>query len=245
MNSSFYRFILDVQSVQSQISLPVSLYDTARTLYISFTDGGKPYAIETGCLAKLTITRPSGSKLHEFCAIEGNASVVYPFEQNPYTASEEGIHECEVSLYRNGKQITSPRFTMVVSDRVVNKDDNNGIDDESLGIIDAICHSEQERRQAELVREDAESIRVNAETDRVASEESRVEAEEARASAEEARVEAYQRIDHDTSEAINKILAEQENIIAIQESLIENGTTQERLAKIIALQESYIGGETE
>ena len=238
MNSSFYRFILDVQSVQSQISLPVSLYDTARTLYISFTDGGKPYAIETGCLAKLTITRPSGSKLHEFCAIEGNASVVYPFEQNQYTASEEGIHECEVSLYRNGKQITSPRFTMVVSDRVVNKDDNNGIDDESIGIIDDICRSEQERRQAELEREEAETIRI-------ASEEGRATAEESRASAEKERVEAYQRIDHDTSEAINKILSEQENIIAIQESLIENGTTQERLAKIIALQESYIGGETE
>lgn len=238
MNSSFYRFILDVQSVQSQISLPVSLYDTARTLYISFADGGKPYAIETGCLAKLTITRPSGSKLHEFCAIEGNASVVYPFGQNPYTASEEGIHECEVSLYRNGKQITSPRFTMVVSDRVVNKDDNNGIDDESIGIIDDICRSEQERRQAELDREEAETIRI-------ASEEGRATAEESRASAEEARVEAYQRIDHDTSEAINKILSEQENIIAIQESLIENGTTQERLTNIIELMDSYIGGDTE
>lgn len=238
MNSSFYRFILDVQSVQSQISLPVSLCDTARTLYISFTDGGKPYAIETGCLAKLTITRPSGSKLHEFCAIEGNASVVYPFEQNPYTASEEGIHECEVSLYRNGKQITSPRFTMVVSDRVVNKDDNNGIDDESIGIIDDICRCEQERRQAELEREEAETIRI-------ASEEGRATAEESRASAEKERVEAYQRIDHDTSEAINKILSEQENIIAIQESLIENGTTQERLTNIIELIDSYIGGDTE
>lgn len=246
MNSSFYRFILDVQSVQSQVSIPASLYDTARTLYISFTDGGKPYFIETGCLAKLTITRPSGSKLHEFCAIEGNASVVYSFEQNEYTAAEEGIHECEVTLYGfDGEQITSPRFTMVVSERVVNKDDNNGLDDESLGIIDDICHSEQERRQAELVREGAESIRATAESDRVASEAKRITAEEARASAEEARVEGYNRIDHDTSEAINKILYEQESILALQNALIENGTTQERLANIIELMDSYIGGDTE
>ena len=158
--NSYHRFILDVQSVQSQISIPVSLFDTARTFYISFTDGGKPYIIDEGCLVKLTITRPSGSKIHEFCAVKENTTVIYPFTQNQYTAAEEGIHGCEVTIYGlEGEQITSPRFTMVVSDRVVNADDNNGIDDESIGIVDDMVKNEQARLLAEAERAEAEVVR--------------------------------------------------------------------------------------
>lgn len=237
MNSSFYRFILDVQSAQSQTSIPVSLNDTAITLYISLTDGGKPYIIETGCLAKLSITRPSGSKLHEFCRIEGNSSVVYPFSQNENTAAEQGIHECEVTVYgRDGTQLTSSRFSIIVNERVVNMDDNNGITDESIGIIDDIVKKELERIVAEEGRVDAEEIRATAEEGRVAAEDGRV-------TAEEERVAAYKKIEHDTAESINKILQEQEKIIEIQNELINTGYDQEKLGNIIALQNSYIGGE--
>ena len=244
MNSMYYRFSLDMQSVQSQISLPVSLYDTARTLYMSFTDGGKPYHIEKGCLAKLTITRPSGSKLHEFCAIEGYTTAIYPFSQNVNTAAEEGIHDCEVTLYgRDGTQITSPRFSMVVSDRVVNMDDNNGITDEDIGIIDAIVREEQARRKAEDGRVDAENDRVTAEGNRVTAEEGRVSAEEARVLADENRTAGYKKIENDTIASISKILREQESIMGIQDALIASGECQELLSAVVALQESYIGGD--
>lgn len=245
MNSAFFRFILDVQTARSQTSIPVSLNDTAITLYMSLTDGGKPYYIEDGCLAKLSITRPSGSKIHEFCRIEGNASVVYPFLQNPKTAIEEGIHESELTLYGlNGEQLTTSHFTIIVNERVANIDDDNGITDESIGIIDDMIHAEQQRRQGETARLEAEAIRVTSEGDRTSAEENRITAETARVAAEEARTENYNRIEHDTAEAIRKILSEQENIIEIQNRLIENGTSQERLAAIIATQESYIGGNS-
>ena len=243
MNSSFYRFILDVQQAQSQVSIPVSLNDTAITLYMSLTDGGKPYVINTGCLAKLSITRPSRSKLHEFCMIEGNASVVYPFSQNPNTASEQGIHECELTLYgRNGEQITTSRFSIIVNERVVNMDDNNGITDEDVGIIDSIVHWEQERKVAEEGRVGAENDRVAAENIRATAEEGRVSAENARVLAEENRVAGYKRIENDTIASISKILREQETIMDIQDELIEEGERQEMLSAVIALQESYIGG---
>lgn len=243
MNSMYYRFSLDMHKVQSQISLPVSLGDTARTLYINFTDGGKPYYIEEGCLAKLTITRPSKSKLHEFCVIEGNTSAVYPFSQNEHTAIEEGIHDCEVTLYgRDGKQITSPRFSIVVSDRVVNMDDNVGIPDESIGIVDAIIHEEQARRVAEDGRVDAENNRALEEENREVAEESRVSAEAERVKSDTERVEAYKRIEYDTISSISKILSEQETIMGIQDELIAMGQDQERLAAIIELQKHYIGG---
>ena len=124
MNSSIYRFTLDMHSAQAQVSIPVMLGDTGRTLRINLSDGSNPYAIADGCLAKLSIKRPTGSRLEEFCTIEGNTTIVYPFSQNENTCAVEGIHDCDVTLYGlDGNIITSPRFSMVVSERVVKSDD--------------------------------------------------------------------------------------------------------------------------
>lgn len=122
MNSSIYRFTLDMHSAQSQVSIPVMLGDTGRTLRISLSDGGKPYTIAKGCLAKITIKRPTGTRLEEFCTIEKCTTIVYPFSAN--TCAVEGIHDCDVTLYGlDGAVITSPRFSMVVNERVVKSDD--------------------------------------------------------------------------------------------------------------------------
>ena len=48
MNSSKYRFTLDMHSSQSQVSLPIVLNDTARKLYISFSDGGNDFVFNPG-----------------------------------------------------------------------------------------------------------------------------------------------------------------------------------------------------
>lgn len=236
MNSSF-RFTLDVQRSQSQTSIPVSLNDTAITLYINLMDGGSPLFIDDGCLAKLSIARPSGTKLHEFCRIDRNTTLVYPFSKNKNTAAEQGIHECEVTVYGiDGNQITSARFTMIVSERVANMDGGTGITEDSIGIIDEIV-------KEEVVRRTSEEERMTAEENRAAAEDVRVAAEETRVTAEEERVAAYKKIEHDTAESINKILQEQEKIIDIQNSLMDKGYDQETLGNIIALQQSYIGGE--
>lgn len=170
MNSSNYRFMLDLHSTQSQISLPVTLGDTARTFLISFADGGLPYIIEDGCLAKLEIKRPTGTFIEAFCAIEKNTTIKYAFEQNENTAAVEGVHDCSVILYdAEGKQIGSPRFTMVVSDRVINSDDIN-LTDEDKNAIDAIMAVEASRQAAETGRVNAEASRVSAEAARVKAE---------------------------------------------------------------------------
>lgn len=191
----------------------------------------------------LTITKPSGGNLYEYCPIQNNATVVYEFSQNSATASEEGIHDCEITLYgRDGRQITSPRFSMVVSGRVVNHDNNNGITDEHIGIVDEIARNEVSRQGAEESRAEAESERVKAENVREAAEDERVNAENARVKADEDRTAGYKRIEADTIASISKILREQETIMAIQDELIEEGERQEMLSAVIALQESYIGG---
>ena len=166
MNSSKHRFSLDMHSVQSQISIPALLGDSSRSLYISFTDGGNPYIIEDGCLAKISIKRPTGTFLEEFCDIENNTTAVYHFSQNTNTCAVEGIHECDVVLYGlDGGQIASPRFTMVVSERVIRTDDIN-LSDEDKTAIDNILLVEAARVEAEIGRVNAEALRVEAENKR-------------------------------------------------------------------------------
>lgn len=176
MNSSTYRFILDLHSTQSQISLPVTLGDTARVLEISLSDGGLPYIIETGALAKLEIKRPTGTYLEEFCPIERNTTIRYPFTQNQNTAAVAGVHDCAIILYdAEGNKIGSPRFSMVVSERVINSDDIN-LTDEDKSAIDAMIATEASRQAAETGRVNAEASRVNAEGARVNAEIARTSA---------------------------------------------------------------------
>lgn len=147
MNSSKYRFTLDMHTAQSQVSLPIVLHDTARKLYISLADGGKIYHIASGCLAVIRIDRPTGTYIEQFCPIEDNTNIVYDFAQYTNTAIVEGLHECEVTLYGlDGRIITTTRFSMVVSARVVNKDDIE-ITDEDWTIIDSVAVEEARRQE--------------------------------------------------------------------------------------------------
>lgn len=166
MNGSIFRFTLDLQSVQSQVSIPVVRGDTARAWQISFSDGGMPLSLEDGMLAKLEIKRPTGTHMEEFCAIQGRTNVYFPFSQNTNTAAVEGFHECAVILYgEDGEVIGSPRFSMIVSDRVIASDDVN-LSDEDRSVIDGMVAAEASRAAAELGR-------INAEAEREAAEESR------------------------------------------------------------------------
>ena len=159
MNSSNYRFTLDMHSAQSQVSIPVMLGDTGRTLRINLSDGSNPYRITDGCLAKISIKRPTETRLEEFCSIENNTTIVYPFSQNENTCAVEGIHECDVTLYgSDGSIITSPRFTMVVNERVVRSDDIV-ISDEDQTAIDAMLTAEAARQVAETERLANEKVR--------------------------------------------------------------------------------------
>lgn len=173
MNSSTLRFNLDLHTVQSQISIPVLIGDTGRTWRVTLSDGGEPYKIKSGCLAKLSIVRPTGTKFEEFCTIENETTIVYNFEQNENTAAVEGLHDCDITLYSpNGVALGSPRFSMVVSDRVIPRDDIV-VTDEDRNILDSMISAEAARVSAEEGRVTAEAERAAAEAERVAAEELR------------------------------------------------------------------------
>jgi hypothetical protein len=190
---SVNRFILDLHSSQSQISLPVLLGDTAREWHISFSDGGEQFNLKDVTLAKIEIKRPTGTHIEKFCSITNNTTVVYEFEKT--TAVVEGLHYITLLLYDGeGKQLAAPNFAMVVSARAVDSDDVN-LTDEDVIIIDGIV-------AAEAVREANETTRINNEAGRVTAENGRVTAESARQTATN---NALSRVDNKIAEVNKKV----------------------------------------
>lgn len=163
MNYSNYRFTLDMQSNVSQVSLPVKLNDTGRSLLIGLTDGGNPYTISKGSLALFCYkTAPNADGVQEAgtfdCIIEDNHMTVH-FDLNPKVTSVAGVVDCEIWLYGpNGRQIATPRFILVVDERVMSSDDYP-LPEDNLSTLDSIVASEAARVKAEEDRVEAEADR--------------------------------------------------------------------------------------
>ena len=195
MNYSVFRFTLNMHSLRSQTSVSAFCGDTAIQLRITLTDGGLPYLIADGCTAVLSGTKADGTKLHNRCMIENNATIVYNFTEQ--TTSCVGIANCEITLYgTDGDVITSPKFILVVDEREVGYNDVVDSVNEKTALDNiftsegARVAAEEDRVQAELSRAQAETDRASAEGNRASAEESREAAEGERASAEKARADA-------------------------------------------------------
>lgn len=192
MNYSDTRFTLDVQLHQAQVSVSATLNDTARRLCVGFTDGRKPYVIAEGCTATFAAKKPDGLALFNACTVENN-TIIYEF--TPQTTNVIGTYECEIRLYNeDGKQLTSPRFLLVVDEQAINDDDvidsftevtmlNQIIANESERIV-----KENERITAEEKREQQEIARMNYEASRGSNEITRQDNEETRISKENTRI---------------------------------------------------------
>lgn len=164
MNYSDYRFTLDIQIHQAQVSIPVTLNDTARKLCIGLTDGRKPYYIADGCRAVFSAKKPDGTTIFNDCIIYNNTTIVYEFSQN--TTSCEGIVDCEIRLYdEDGRELTSPQFIIVV-DKKVMRDEEVAVSTSEATTITNMVISEIQRVNAENARVNAENARVDAEVAR-------------------------------------------------------------------------------
>lgn len=187
MNYSDTRFTLDVQLHQAQVSVSATLNDTARRLCVGFTDGRKPYVIAEGCTATFAAKKPDGLALFNACTVENN-TIIYEF--TPQTTNVIGTYECEIRLYNeDGKQLTSPRFLLVVDEQAINDDDV--IDSfTEVTMLNQIIANESERIVKENERITAEDNRIAAEDVRIAKENQRIENENMRESAEQSRAAA-------------------------------------------------------
>lgn len=170
MNYSDYRFPLDVQMHQAQVSVPVTLGDTARKLCISLTDGRKPYVIAEGCIATFNARKPDGNIIKNSCIIERN-TIIYEFTEQ--TTNVEGVVNCDVTIYGvDGKVLYSPQFILVVDKKVV-RDEAIPLSESDLTAFDAIFVREAGRVTAEIERGINEETRQGNEKTRQGNEEQR------------------------------------------------------------------------
>ena len=171
MRDSIYRFSLDIHSTQSQVSIPVPQFDTARGFLATLTEAGKPYQLSDECRAVFAATKADGTTLFNDCIILNGSIIRYDFTAQ--TTACEGIVECSIKVYGSaGKILTSPRLTLVVYEGT---SDDIVLSENESTILDGIMHREISRDEAEQARVEAEQARVEAEASRVTAEEGREE----------------------------------------------------------------------
>lgn len=118
MEFTTHRISLDIHSAKSQTTLRVKQADTNRKLHITLCEGGLPYHIAEDCYADFSALKADGKYIFNNCQIEGN-TIEYTFTSQ--TTAAVGAMNCEITLYsENGQRITSPRFTIIVEERVYN-----------------------------------------------------------------------------------------------------------------------------
>ena len=114
-----YRISLDMLEVASQTTIKAKKGDTACSIVMTLTENGKIYHIADGCRAVFSGKKSDGNYLFngETCRIEDN-TIIYDFTEQ--TVAIEGVVECEVILYKDNEQLTTPRFNILVGATVYN-----------------------------------------------------------------------------------------------------------------------------
>ena len=121
MNSSNFRISLDVHEINSQVTMHAKKGDTARKIFATLTEKGRPYRITDDCTAVFTAKKPDGNILYNACVIQGN---IVEYAMTAQTTAVAGELLCELRLYGNDSAlITSPCFTIVVDDTVYSDGD--------------------------------------------------------------------------------------------------------------------------
>lgn len=116
MENVIHRLTLDLTGPDMCPTVEVQRGDSARSLIISLTQGGRPYWIGEGLTAALYATKPDGNPLFNACTIEKNR-IRYDF--TPQTVNVAGAFECEIWLVAADKrELTTPRFTIAVDERM-------------------------------------------------------------------------------------------------------------------------------
>lgn len=116
MQYANYRIHLDVQSGGSGVVLSAKRGDTGRRIFVTLTDGGRPYVLEEDCYTVLTARKPDGSKVFHQCPREGGQICCTLTEQ---LLAVPGSVRCEVRVYgRDAMLLTSAAFELLVESTV-------------------------------------------------------------------------------------------------------------------------------
>lgn len=120
--ASVYQLNLDLHTTQSNYALPITAEDTDRELWVSFSDGGRPVSLE-GVTAIMTInwTPPEMSEGDPFgqsdkLEIKDGSYAVVSLDK--FQCNYPGEYLCEIDLAKGGKNVASPKFTLLAAHRL-------------------------------------------------------------------------------------------------------------------------------
>jgi chemotaxis protein histidine kinase CheA len=182
-----------MHDTQSQISIPVYCGDSGRKLFITLSEGGKPYEIGEGCYAYINARTPANTTQSLMCNIANN-TIEFDFSENNDAVNMiavVGLTHCDITLFdADGHIVTAPRFTFVVVDQISNPRDVELTSDNVSLLSDWTSKfaswdtAEDGRKSQEATRQGNELTRESQETTRQSNELTRESQEATRQSNE-------------------------------------------------------------
>lgn len=121
MESANYHITLDLQESHSGQMLTLHQNDTCRRIYITLTDGGRPYKMAAGCRGVFTAKKSDGTVIFNDCTIQDDALIYDVTEQ---TTASCGELACQLRLYGEmGELLSAAGFSAMVYPQTVSDDD--------------------------------------------------------------------------------------------------------------------------
>lgn len=189
MKLASYRITLNINRSASCVSLGAQKGETARRLYISLAEDGKPYSISKGCYAVLSGTKPDGTVLFNDCVVDGDV-IIYDF--TPQTTNVVGCVKCEIRLYgADGMLLISTDFEIIVHNTATNEQEIIASETEVEALTElisqAIAANDNANNAAENAQTAVENASAAADNANTATEEAANAAGDAKSAAEHAK----------------------------------------------------------
>lgn len=117
MEQSQLQLTLDIQKNNQQAILRVQQGDTARQIFVTFSDGDQPrYPITDDCTVCFRSVTPEGEPIFNECEKTGEG-ICHTLTVN--TTAAAGEYPCEFVIFgADNRQITAPKFTLIVEKTV-------------------------------------------------------------------------------------------------------------------------------
>ena len=121
MEKVIHRLALDLERPGSSTCLTVRRGDSARTLVVTLSQGGRPYRISDGVTPVFYARKSDRVPLFNHCTVEQN-TIRYDFTGQ--TTNVTGPVECEIKLYGPDMELlTSAPFDLMIEDTIQQEGD--------------------------------------------------------------------------------------------------------------------------
>lgn len=155
MQYSNYKICLDVQAAGSGVVLSARRGDTGRKLFVTLTDGGRPYPVEADCFAVFTARKPDGHTVCHECARE-EGLLCYALREQ--LLAVPGQVECELRLYgKDAMLLTSAGFHILVEDTLYHEGEEIESDDDFSALTALIGQNQALRDELLRLKEELEN----------------------------------------------------------------------------------------